>query len=355
MLKRAETGGVSTTDQKRILVSGGAGFVGANLSAELARQGHQVRVFDNLSRDGVRRNAEWLSALRKGWVDIQHGDIRDANAVAEAARGADVIYHLAGQVAVTSSVLDPRLDFEINALGALNVLEAARQSSSPPAVLFTSTNKVYGGMEDLRVEERDQRYEYGDLAEGIDESRPLDFHSPYGCSKGAADQYVRDYARIYGLPTVVFRMSCIYGPRQFGTEDQGWVAHFARAVLRDQPLNIYGDGKQIRDILFVDDLVRAFCRAVDQIDITRGQVYNIGGGPRNSLSLLELIAALEALLDRRVAASFHDWRPGDQQVYVSDTRKATREFGWQPEVDKTEGIHRLVDWLQTDEASLTGS
>jgi CDP-paratose 2-epimerase len=335
-----------------ILVTGGAGFIGSNLSAELARQGHDVRVFDNLSRRGVRLNAEWLRSRWADRIEILEQDIRDRDAVVEAVRDAQVVYHLAGQVAVTTSVTDPRTDFEVNALGTLNVLEAARQSPVRPVLLFTSTNKVYGGMEECRVEDQGGRYAYADLPGGIDEAFPLDFHSPYGCSKGAADQYVRDYARIYGLPTVVFRMSCIYGPRQFGNEDQGWLAHFARAALQQQPLSVFGDGKQIRDVLFVEDLVRAFRLAVEKIETTRGQVYNIGGGSENTLSLLELIAELRQLLELEVEVSFHDWRPGDQRVYVSNTGKAARELHWRPEVGIREGIGRLVEWLRSDEADL---
>jgi len=335
-----------------VLVTGGAGFVGSNLTAALAGAGRRVRVLDNLSRAGVQANAAWLAARFPAVVEIVRADVRDAGAVARAAEGVGTIFHLAGQVAVTTSVTDPRTDFEVNALGTLNVLEAARASALRPVLLYTSTNKVYGGMEDARVVERDGRYAYEDLPEGASEDRPLDFHSPYGCSKGAADQYVRDYARIYDLPTIVFRMSCIYGPRQFGNEDQGWVAHFARAFLQGDPIRIYGDGKQIRDVLFVEDLVRAFRAAVEQIETTAGQVYNIGGGAGNTLSLLELLAELREIVGREVPVTFHDWRPGDQRVYVSDNRRAGAAFGWRPEVGRREGIRRLVEWLRSDEARL---
>jgi CDP-paratose 2-epimerase len=340
------------TTPPAILVTGGAGFVGSNLTAALAADGQRVRVLDNLSRAGVQANAAWLAARFPDHVEIMRGDVRDAAAVAVAAAGAAVIYHLAGQVAVTTSVTDPRTDFEVNALGTLNVLEAARQSPLRPTVLFSSTNKVYGGMEDAHVVERDGRYAYADLPAGAGEARPLDFHSPYGCSKGAADQYVRDYARIYDLPTVVFRMSCIYGPRQFGNEDQGWVAHFARAFIQGDALRIYGDGKQIRDVLFVDDLVRAFRTAAARTDVTAGEVFNIGGGPENTLSLLELLAELRDILGREVPVTFHDWRPGDQRVYVSDTTRAGATFGWRPEVGRSEGLRRLVAWLQSADARL---
>lgn len=335
-----------------VLVTGGAGFIGANLTAALAERGDRVRVLDNLSRGGVRQNAHWLIERCGTLVEIIEGDIRDASVVAKAVAGCREVYHLAGQVAVTTSVADPRTDFDVNALGTLNVLEAVRQAKAPPRLLYTSTNKVYGGMEELEVHEVADRYEYRDLSSGVDERRGLDFHSPYGCSKGAADQYVRDYARIYGMRTIVFRMSCIYGPRQFGNEDQGWIAHFARAVLQGQPLRIYGDGKQIRDVLYVDDLIRAFFTAMEQSGTTAGEVYNIGGGPENTLSLLELVAQLQELTGREVPVTFHDWRPGDQRVYVSDTRKAAREFGWRPRVSRDEGVRRLVDWLSTDDATL---
>jgi CDP-paratose 2-epimerase len=342
------------SELRTILVTGGAGFIGSNLSAELARQGHRVRVFDNLSRNGVRRNAEWLAKVAPDRIDIQVGDVRDREAVAQAADGVQIIYHLASQVAVTTSVADPRTDFEINATGTINILEAARCSPLRPAVFYTSTNKVYGGMEDVRIEECNGRYLYADLEEGVNESRPLDFHSPYGCSKGAGDQYVRDYARIYGLKTVVFRMSCIYGPRQFGNEDQGWVAHFAHAFLERRPVTIYGDGKQVRDILFVEDLVRAFCLATNHLETTGGQVYNIGGGMENVISLLELMAQLRCLRDYTIPVRFYEWRPGDQRVYVSDAGKAARDFGWRPQVSKAEGLHRLVDWLCSEDANPGG-
>jgi CDP-paratose 2-epimerase len=333
------------------LVTGGAGFIGANLSATLADEGHSVRVLDNLSRRGVQQNARWLQERFGSRVRIIEADVRDRDAVRSAAAGVDEIYHLAAQVAVTTSVTDPRSDFETNLLGTINVLEAVRAAATPPRLLFTSTNKVYGGMEDLEIRELERRYEYRDLSAGVDETRRLDFHSPYGCSKGGADQYVLDHARVYGLPAVVFRMSCIYGPRQFGNEDQGWVAHFARAYLKGQPIRIYGDGKQIRDVLFVGDLVRAQVTA-QRSAACAGQVYNIGGGPQNTVSLLELLDDLSRLTGRTVPVSFHEWRPGDQQVYVTNTGKAARDFGWKPLVDLRSGLAKLVDWLSSDEVAL---
>jgi CDP-paratose 2-epimerase len=332
----------------RYLVTGGAGFIGANYVHRLLGRGAEVVVYDDLSRAGTEANVEWLRA--------QHGvdsfrlfvaDVRDADALAHAARQADVIVHLAAQVAVTTSVEDPRTDFEINALGTFNALEAARLSGRRPVFLYASTNKVYGGMEDVGVVEEATRYRYDGLPDGVPESRPLDFHSPYGCSKGTGDQYVRDYARIYGLPTVVFRQSCIYGPRQMGVEDQGWLAWFVIAALTGRPITIYGDGKQVRDVLFVDDLLDAYDAAVARIQTAAGQVYNIGGGPERTLAVwAEFGPLLERLLGRAIPVARGDWRPGDQRVYVSDIRKAQRELGWHPRVGVEEGVRRLVDWVQ---------
>ncbi len=334
--------------KSRVLVTGGAGFIGANLVHALLSDGYDVTVFDNLSRGGSRKNAEWLASLHGKAFQLVEGDVRDFHAVAEVVRGKESIYHLAAQVAVTTSVTNPREDFEINALGTFNVLEAARTVADHPLVLFTSTNKVYGGMEDVVIEERDTRYEYRDFPQGIDESRPLDFHSPYGCSKGAADQYVRDYHRIYGIPTIVFRMSCIYGTRQFGVEDQGWVAHFVISTVLGRPITIYGDGKQVRDILYVDDLVRAMRLASDNLENTAGQVFNIGGGAGNTISVWsEFSEILSRLAGRPVqAAGFEDWRPGDQLVYVTNCARAKERFGWEPRIDKEEGIARLWNWVR---------
>ncbi len=330
------------------LITGGAGFIGSNLADALAAEGWVVWIFDLLARPGVERNLAWLQERHGGRIRFVRGDIRDFPAVAEVVRQAEVIFHLAAQVAVTTSLIDPRTDFEINALGTLNVLEAARQARHRPIILYTSTNKVYGAMEDVPVVEEATRYRYADRPFGIDERQPLDFHSPYGCSKGAADQYVRDYARIYGLPTVVFRMSCIYGPRQFGTEDQGWVAHFVISAMAGHPITIYGDGKQVRDLLFVTDLIAAMRAAVERIDRTAGQVYNIGGGPENTLSIWhEFAPLLSEILDRPMKPpAFGPWRPGDQKVYISDIRKAMRDLDWQPRVGVREGLTRLVEWVR---------
>jgi len=333
---------------KTYLVTGGAGFIGSNYVRQLLSRGEDVVVFDNFSRGGAPRNLEWLEkTFGRDSFRLIRGDVRDASLVAEATRGSDVIVHLAGQVAVTTSVVNPRDDFENNALGTFNVLEGARLSGRNPIVIYASTNKVYGGMDDVKVVERGGRWEYENLPFGASETQPLDFHSPYGCSKGTGDQYVRDYARIYDLPTVVYRQSCIYGPRQFGVEDQGWVAWFVIAAVMGRPIAIYGDGKQIRDLLHVDDLIRAYDLAVDKIDAAAGQVYNLGGGPANTLSVwTEFGPLLEELLGRPIPVARGDWRPGDQRVFVADIRKAERELGWSPQVGVEEGVRRLFEWVR---------
>jgi CDP-paratose 2-epimerase len=252
---------------------------------------------------------------------------------------------------VTTSVTNPRQDFENNAIGTFNVLEAARLVGDDPVFIYTSTNKVYGGMEDIHISENENRYVYNEFPYGINEMRPLDFHSPYGCSKGAADQYVRDYARIYGLRSVVFRMSSIYGPRQFGMEDQAWVAYFVIAAVKGWPLVIYGNGKQVRDILFIDDLVRAFEMATERINITAGKIYNIGGGWRNTISIWKEFAPLLYHLSGtpEMEVNFCDWRPGDQKIYVSDIRKAALDFGWEPVINLEEGLQRIIYWVQQNQ------
>jgi CDP-paratose 2-epimerase len=336
--------------KRNILVTGGAGFVGSNLVNSLLHDGHKVTVFDSLHRRGSERNLAWLKGQHPGRLRFIRGDVRDFDTVQSVVADAEVIYHLAGQVAVTTSVDDPRSDYEINALGTFNVLEAARQSGRKPAMVFTSTNKVYGGMDDVVTVERSTRYEYRDLLHGVPESQPLDFHSPYGCSKGAADQYVRDYHRIYGLPTVVFRMSCIYGPRQFGNEDQGWLAHFMIAAFTGKPITIYGDGKQVRDVLYVEDLVQAFRLAVEKIDDVAGHVFNIGGGPANTLAVWqEFQEHLADLKGEKIPVAYDKWRPGDQPCYVSDIRKAKRFLGWEPAIDRETGIRRLWNWVEANE------
>lgn len=329
----------------RHLITGGAGFIGTNLASHYLAKGHRVTILDNFSRAGSERNAEWLRDAYGDDVAIVTGDVRQPQLVSDLCEGMDVVYHEAAQVAVTTSVTDPRTDFEINALGTFNVLEAVRQSSSRPIVVYASTNKVYGEMTNVDVIEEQTRYRYDGLPFGVPESRPLDFHSPYGCSKGSGDQYVTDYARIYGLRTVVFRQSCIYGPHQFGIEDQGWLAWFVTRALDGEPITIYGDGKQVRDVLYVTDLIAAYDAAIAHIDRTAGRSYNIGGGPGNTLSLLEFLGVLERYLERPVERRFADFRQGDQFVYISDIRRAKREFEWEPQVSVDEGVTRLIDWL----------
>ncbi len=336
----------------RYLITGGAGFIGSNYVHRLLSRGEKVTILDNLSRAGARHNLEWLEqSFGKDAFDLVIGDVRDASLVVSAARASEVIVHLAGQVAVTTSVIDPRQDFEANALGTFNVLEAARRSGRNPIVLYASTNKVYGGMEDVQVVEEATRWRYRDLPHGCPETQPLDFHSPYGNSKGCGDQYTRDYYRIYGLPTVVFRQSCIYGPRQMGMEDQGWVAWFIIAAALGRPITIYGDGKQVRDVLYIDDLLDAYDLAIQKIEIARGQVYNIGGGPANVISVwAEFGPLLERLLGRSIPTARGDWRPGDQRVFYADIRKAERELGWRPKVGVEEGVRRLFEWVQQNRA-----
>ena len=331
----------------RHLITGGAGFIGCNLADALLRDGETVTLVDNLSRPRTEQNLDWLRGRHGDAARFVRADVRDAAAMNRLIPGNDVVYHLAGQVAVTTSVADPLGDFQANALGTLHVLEAARAAAVPPVVFYASTNKVYGGMEQVRIVEEPGRYRYADLERGIAETQPLDFHSPYGCSKGAADQYVRDYARIYGLKTVVFRQSCCYGPRQFGVEDQGWVAHFAIAALLNRPITIYGDGKQVRDLLYVEDLVGAYRAALASIDRAAGNIYNIGGGPANTLAIWsEFGPLLERLVKRPLVVRYGDWRPGDQPVYISDIQKAEQELGWRPRVGVEQGIASLLAWVE---------
>jgi CDP-paratose 2-epimerase len=336
----------------RYLIVGGAGFIGVNAAHHYAALGDSVTVLDNFSRQGTEDNIGWLTREHPT-VKVIRADIRhDQRTIAQQAAECDVLLHLAAQVAVTTSVTDPRTDFEINALGTFNVLEAARSASHPPIVIFSSTNKVFGGMEHVEVSENGSRYYYKNLPYGASEKEPLDFHSPYGCSKGAADQYVRDYARIYGLRTVVFRQSCIYGPHQFGIEDQGWVAWFGLCNLLRRHLTIYGDGKQVRDLLYVDDLIAAFDVAVKQIRTSAGCVFNIGGGPDNTLSLLELLAIYENITDQPTEYSFADWRPGDQRVYVSDIRCARNTLGWTPKVTPEQGVRKMLAWMHDNKDAI---
>lgn len=336
--------------KRNYFVTGGAGFIGSNYVARLLERGERVTVYDNLSRAGAARNLKWLQeTYGEKSFNLVVGDVRDAALLAVSAREADVIVHLAGQVAVTTSVVKPREDFEINALGTFNALEAARLNERKPIFLYSSTNKVYGGMEDVKVVERGGRWEYESLPFGASESQPLDFHSPYGCSKGTGDQYVRDYYRIYGINSVVLRQSCIYGPRQFGVEDQGWVAWFVIAAVMGRPITIYGDGKQIRDLLHVYDLCDAYDAVIQNIDTVKGEVFNLGGGPRNTMSIwTEFGPKLEKLLGRPIPVSWGDWRPGDQKVFVADIRKAEQMLGWKPKFDVDSGVKQLFDWVNAN-------
>ncbi len=331
----------------KILITGGAGFIGSNLTSHFLNRGDTVRVLDNLSRRGTSTNLAWLRSLGIDFEFIQ-GDIRNFEIMKSALEDVDVVYHLAAQVAVTTSVVEPRHDFEVNLLGTFNLVEAARLCAKPPMIIYTSTNKVYGKMDQIAIVEKNGRWEYSGLDDGNPESTPLDFYSPYGCSKGGADQYIHDYGRIYGIPTTVFRMSCIYGPRQMGCEDQGWVAFFLIQAILNQSVTLFGDGKQIRDVLFVEDLVDAFVRAYDCREKSAGQVYNIGGGPRQTLSLLELIDFIENEMNLKLPYTFDDWRPGDQKVYVSDIRKAETDLGWKPRFSPAAGLKKLGTWVEAN-------
>lgn len=337
-----------------VLVTGGAGFIGANLSDRLAAEGHDVLVFDALARPGVERNLEWLKSRHPRRIRTLIGDIRDARLVDRAASGAIAAFHFAAQVAVTSSLTAPLEDFEVNIRGTLNLLEAFRRRRRRTPVIFASTNKVYGALGDIALEVVDDCYHPCDgkiRALGVDESRPLQFHTPYGCSKGAADQYVLDYARSFDLPTCVMRMSCIYGPRQMGTEDQGWVAHFLLRALAGEPISIYGDGRQVRDILYVSDAVDAYLAAWRRIDNVKGRAFNLGGGRANAVSLRVLLRHIEQLLGREVDLSFEDWRPGDQRYYVSNASAVQKALGiGQPKIDWQTGVAQLATWLRQEGA-----
>jgi CDP-paratose 2-epimerase len=335
---------------KKILITGGAGFVGCNAARFFGARNWNVTVLDNLSRQGTDKNLVWL---RNGTTfDFEHVDVRDRAGVDRvmAAGRFDAVLHLAAQVAVTTSVVDPGTDFAINALGTFNLLDAVRLHCPEAVFIFASTNKVYGKIAGAKSELRGSRYVYLDRPYGIAETEPLDFHSPYGCSKGAADQYTLDFARMYKIPATSFRQSCIYGPRQFGVEDQGWVAWFAIAATLGRDITIYGDGKQVRDVLHVDDLLLAYEAAIRAPDKIAGEAFNVGGGPSRVLSLVELIALLEQRLQRKVPFKWDNWRPGDQQVYISDVRKLDALLGWKPEIGVTAGIGQLADWVAQNRA-----
>src|SRR5918993_1779262 len=337
--------------RRPILVTGGAGFIGSNLADRLAREGHDVLIYDALARPGVETNLAWLKARHPQRVSSVVADIRDEHGVADAAREAQTVFHFAAQVAVTTSLVTPREDFAINVQGTLHLLEALRTRDESVPLLFASTNKVYGELADVALEATNDAYVPRDpavRAKGIGEDRPLDFHTPYGCSKGAADQYVLDYARSFSVPTVVMRMSCIYGPRQMGTEDQGWVAHFLIRALEGKPISIYGDGRQVRDVLDIGDAVEAYAAAWRRIDQVRGHAFNLGGGPTNAVSLKQLITHIETLAGHPVETVYSDWRAGDQRYYVSDTRLAIRELGLRPPTPWRRGVAALAQWLREE-------
>jgi CDP-paratose 2-epimerase len=338
------------TDTRPVLITGGCGFIGCNLVDRLAAEGTNVLVLDNFVRAGVRENAQWLKSRHGELVRISVCDIRDPIRVIDAVRESRAVLHLAAQVAVTSSVENPLDDFEINARGTINVLEAIRLHNPQAPLIFASTNKVYGRLiDDAEIKRAERRYVPTDdrLAAGITESTPLDFYSPYGCSKGSADQYVRDYARVFGLRAAVMRMSCVYGPRQFGNEDQGWIAHFVLSALRGERLTIYGDGYQVRDALFVSDAVEAWIAVLRNMERTRGCTFNLGGGLANSISLLELIELVSRLTGASIDYDFADWRPGDQPWYVTDISALASTVGWKPRVNLESGLVRLQEWLRT--------
>ncbi|WP_181703697.1 NAD-dependent epimerase/dehydratase family protein [Chthonobacter albigriseus] len=334
----------------RVAIIGGAGFIGCNLAESFLCDGWRVTVIDTLARPGVEANLAWLIDRHGPMVEHRAVDVRDARGLAAALRDADAVFHFAAQVAVTTSLVDPVADFEVNAAGTLNVLEAVRALDRRVPVVFSSTNKVYGGLEDVLFASDGERWlpENEDLrTHGIPETRNLDFCTPYGCSKGVADQYVLDYAKSYDLPTAVLRMSCIYGPRQFGTEDQGWLAHFLIRALRGEAITIYGDGHQVRDVLHVADAVKAYRLVLDRIDAVAGQAFNLGGGPRNAVSLRQVLDDIGRRLDREPELHFDDWRKGDQVWFVADTRRLTQAAGWHASVHWREGLMDLARWLES--------
>jgi len=331
-------------DKETILITGGVGFIGTNAATHYIKKGNKVVIYDNLSRAGAKQNLNWL--LTQGNFVFIKGDIRDDRKLLATFKKyrPDLVLHLAAQVEMIGSVENPRYDFEVNALGTFNVLEAMRKTKSKAAAIYSSTNKVMGDLAYIPIVEKNKRYNYKDI-KGVNENFPLDFHGPYGCSKGAADQYFLDYSRIFGLNTIVFRQSGIYGPHQFGIEEQGWLAWFCNALLFDKPVTIFGDGKQVRDVLYIDDLLRAFDLAFKNISITRGKAYNIGGGPKFSLSIWELFEILEKLSGKKFNYKFGPWRPGDQKIYISDLKSAKKDFDWSPKTSPKEGIKKLYNWI----------
>lgn len=343
-------------DELPVLITGGAGFIGSNVASRLLRDGHEVIIYDNFSRAGVERNFLWLQTSYGRQLRLIEADVQDEKRLGTAVSGCSRVFHLAAQAAVTTSLDDPCGDFETNARGTLNLLESIRRTGREIPLLFTSTNKVYGNLDNLELSIKGGRYVPKDSAvkqHGIDEERPLDFHSPYGCSKGSADQYVLDYARTFGLPSVVLRMSCIYGPHQLGTEDQGWVAHFLLQALRDEPITLYGDGRQVRDVMFIDDLVEAMLLAHSHIHTIRGEAFNIGGGTKNTISLLEFTEMIVDVCQKPVNVTFAAWRLADQRYYVSDIKRFQAATGWKPLVPVRRGIELLYKWLAEQSAVAT--
>jgi CDP-paratose 2-epimerase len=330
---RAETSRSPRNTGRRILITGGAGFLGVNATLHLIADGWHATVLDNLSRPGTERNLKWLITQHPEQTTFIKEDVRNASAMAEHVKNQDAILHLAGQVAVTTSLLDPSADFDVNARGTLNLLEAVRLQNPEVPFVFASTNKVYGKLDRSNV--------------ACKESQPIDFHSPYGCSKGAADQYVRDYARCFHMNTVVLRQSCIYGAHQYGTEDQGWVAHFVHSIINNRPMTIYGDGTQVRDLLDARDLCAFYSTVIQNIDRTRGEIYNVGGGPHNQRNLLEVIEQIGKLTNRKPKYTFADWREGDQTYYVSDITKAKQALDWEPNIGFDRGLNELIAWAET--------
>jgi CDP-paratose 2-epimerase len=335
----------------RVLVTGGAGFIGSNLADRLAKAGHDVLLYDSLARPGTERNLDWLLENHPGRISHLPADIRDPVALAQAVAQAEVVFHLAAQVAVTTSLVDPIEDFGINVAATVSLLDALRRRPDPPPLIFASTNKVYGDLADVALLRTNDAYVPENPAlrdSGIGENRPLDFHTPYGCSKGAADQYVLDFARSFGVPTAVLRMSCIYGPRQMGTEDQGWVAHFAIRALEKKPITLFGDGCQVRDVLHVADAVDAYLGAWRNIDRVAGRAFNLGGGPANAISLRQLLRHLEILVGHGIETEMLDWRAGDQKYYVSDARAGRRALELRAPMPWREGVADLLRWLAAE-------
>lgn len=339
-----------------VLITGGAGFIGTNLAHRILKSGRSVYIYDNLSRPGVEQNVRWLRENHGDRLKVVISDTRNSHSLKSAVQHVTQVFHFAAQVAVTTSLSEPMHDFMVNTYGTLNVLEAIRAAKKRPSLIYTSTNKVYGALNDIKILPIGNQYAPTDpivRAYGIGEDRPLDFHSPYGCSKGAADQYVIAYARTYSIPAAVFRMSCIYGPHQFGTEDQGWVAHFLTRALERKPVTIYGDGMQVRDVLFIEDLVDAFLQAQKNIQKISGQAFNIGGGPSNTLSLLELVDLINKIQGEKLFTKFENWRVGDQRYYVSDSRKFREATGWTPRVNARQGVAELYSWLTQRKISVS--